>query len=240
MTLFEARFFCVTNDYTVWYLGRSGRKTNYSEEEIMSDQGYPFIEELFDELFFALSHNQCIPFTKNDRTQYRVFFDYQNESDTLIINLWTGHVEPKCEIISVKVLEPSENNRRNFVLKVPSYCFDLIKGSELYSDRRKLFLTLLNRYLTECKNEHQELLDGDRYLRFMLYRDDFPLAPYAYGYLRNIDSCIPDHKIALNNCSKDYLPCEMCTLHKANFIFIKKSKWINKELFTESDIILSH
>jgi hypothetical protein len=237
MTSFEARFFCVTDNYIVWYIGCVGANTNYTAREIVSDQAYPLIEQMFDQLFINLSLNSCIPFTKNEKTQYRVFFDLDIESQTLIINLWVGDTEPKCEILSIKKVEPSDNTERKFTMKVPSYCFDLTRGAEFYSNNPKLFLMLLNRYLNECKQEHEELTNGNKYLRFILHRDNIYLPPYVYGHLRDINLCLPDHKKELVSCPKGYLPCEMCGLHKADFIFIKKSKWINKETFTQSDII---
>ena len=98
---------------------------------------------------------------------------------------------------------------------------------------------LINYYLSECNSEeHQLLLNGGYYIRFILHQEAIYLPLYCYGYERDIKTCIPQHQLGLNACPPDYLPCEINTLYLGHFVFIKKSNWINKQPITLYDIIL--
>lgn len=124
-------------------------------------------------------------------------------------------------------------------MSVPAYCFDLSQGSQLYATSPILFLTLVNAYLQKCTpKEHQSLISDKKYLRFFLCQDAVYLPFYSYGYLRNIDECLPEHKVRLQSCPSDYVSCELNSFHLGYFIFVKKSACITKSEIGREDIIL--
>lgn len=232
MTEFEARFFCCTEGRTIWYLGCEGRSTQYTIDDISTGQAASLIFELFKSLYFNLSHNPSIPLKKSFDIHHCVKFG-RNNLGKLLIFLWAGNSEPKCEIIQ------SETHNRLYSTKLPSYCFDLSHDSLFFAEETTLFLVLVNAYLKTCTpEEHQSLTQRNKYLRFMLYQDATHLAPYSYGYLRNTNMCLDSHKVGLNKCPSDYLPCEMNTLCQGYFIFIRESKWLSRDQITVEDILL--
>ena len=102
----------------------------------------------------------------------------------------------------------------------------------------KLCAMMTTHFLKKCSVEqHQTLLRGTHYLRFMMRQDILYLPPDAYGYLREIEECPEYIKKRVGACPEGYLPCEMCMLHQGFFFFLRKEVWEERAVSKEEDFI---
>lgn len=233
MTLYEARYYTeLPNHLNLNYLGAYGGKTSFTINEIIND--HPL--ELFDEIY--VEGNKLSLYHNIDISEKKYYTCFHFEENKLILNILFLSNEPQVKILDChKVNPPNITPKYLFGIKVNAYCYDLTLGSQ-FVNYTVIFIDLLNHYLKNCTDdEHINLLNGRKYLRFMLHQNDPYSDPYAYGYLRNINTCSEEHQSVLNSCPDNYLPAEMNMLDRGFFLFIDKRKWIDRSQMTQDDIL---
>jgi len=125
-------------------------------------------------------------------------------------------------------------NTRNFQMKIPTYLWDLpvdsIIDTTMYTEQ--LVSNLINLFLSKCSDkDHQLLMNGNHYLRFLQYQDKPTSDRYVYGYLQAIDNCtFESHKHTLRSGPKNKLSCEVIFGERGFFYEFPMEEWKNKDV----------
>lgn len=234
MPIFEARYFCCDDNNIIWPLGCYGGQTDYNYDEFQSRDGDDLIDELFHDLLSRMDMNSVK--LRPDNRSFVVDFNQESHDNTTIY-LWIGSRAPEIKITSTEKVTPPNTDKKCKGIAVPAYCYELSIDSQFHLNNTILSVHLINYYLQNCTpEEHKSLIDGGKYLRFLLHQDDQYRSPYAYGYLRSIDTCLSSHKQVLESCPSDMLPCEVNLFQTGHFIFINKDKWVNKGELIREDV----
>lgn len=223
MTTIEVRFYCVTKPYTTWSLGTLVDSIPCSRETIMSGRANPFLLLLFHELSNRIEHNIEIFFEETTTTKYQVYFAV--EDDTLIINVWAGHCEPKCQVLGWD---------RTIMDGIPMHLLMLAHGSHL-ADRMNLILTVVNSYISNCIN--RALRMKKKYCRFEL--DDISaMVMISHHQISDADHD-PELRMKLRSCPKTHVPCEMILGTSEYFVCVNKDSWFERGPITRHDILIT-
>lgn len=238
-TKFEARFFCVTEPYTVWFLGRIGNTIDVPTCTLHKRQPAKFFDDLVDECIKIAKFNEsAIKLVIDKSTKYRVSFDTA-EKGLLLIDIWVGCSNPKFEIVATKpyALTALEHGRG---LR-DGYFYILSGGSHMEARQPTLFLTLVNHYAQTCTDgELKQLTDKKEklYLRCQFAFEDETMPPGALVTQRDISKCNEEYQASLNKCPTDYVPCELLRSFMGYFIFVKRDKMLKREAISKDDIIM--
>ncbi|AFX92925.1 hypothetical protein CE11_00899 [Megavirus courdo11] len=222
----ELRIYVNINN-TPHYMGCSGFNSEIYNLKCLNEvMATPFLKliSLFHEIIEEiLSYNS--DYTKNiniNTIAKHPFFEiYHMEShgDLLIMNLLLAR-ELEIVVIDFRKISPPNTDHCDSGIIVPAYYYELSPLAE-YANNMDLFMILINKFLSKYNIESDGNIEG-KYIRFMLHRDHYSKPAYGYGYLRDIDTCLPEQKKILSDCPEDNIPGEMCMLDRGFFSLLKK------------------
>ena len=128
-----------------------------------------------------------------------------------------------------KLVIDKEFNKRNFVMSVPCYLWDLEVNSErdAMTYKEQEISNFVNLFLRDCTVQDYQLMKSrEYYLRIFQYQDKPQSDRYCYMYLRKIDDCtFESHKKSLRSVSVDYRACEINYSQRGYFYEFPLVEW---------------
>jgi hypothetical protein len=139
-------------------------------------------------------------------------------------------LDPEFIKVAKLIARPGEEVKdKNFLMKVPCYCWDL-PVRNTYTEQ--IAVDLVSLYLGVCTDEeHWKLIEQSTYLRFMMYQDTAEGSPYVYGYIQEIANCTyPSHKevLTMARARGNHLPCEITFAKRGFFYEFSAEEWKKK------------
>lgn len=192
-----------------------------------------FRETIEEILSYNYDYTKNIDINKIDKHPFFEIHHTESHGDLLVMNLLLAR-ELEIAVTDFQKVNPPNTDHCRYGVIVPAYYYELSPLAE-YANNMDLFVILINKFLSKYDMESDGNIEN-KYIRFILHRDHYSKPAYGYGYLRDIDTCLPEYQKILSDCPEDYIPGEMNMLDRGFFFFVKKNSWLSGEV-NISDII---
>lgn len=225
MTSFEVRY-SLQDKNGVWWLDRASTTTEYTRQEIMTEQCGDFIHRLLAALFATVAEKPEIELLEPDKTKFGSHFDEREEK--LIIYIWVGEEEPKVEIVKSEYAPNMGQLPSGSVLS--GWCYYLSQGSQFLVRSPTTFLYLINQYLKDCsEQDHQEFLSGESRLKILVELSETHSPPVVAVYL-----------VRKKDSSERLLVEFVDPENRTQYFEIDRKKCETREILTQEDVRLHH
>lgn len=210
MTQYEARYFISGKDFSAC-LGRRGDSTEYTKEQILTNNAKPLIEKLTDGVNEFLYFNPHMKLEQGSKAH--VFYEVDID-DCININFWISPQPP-----SVSLIYDGKKKMYGSQSTIEAHSWELSLGAPLanYKEHADKYI---NVFL-----QKEKVFPANSFLALHMFQKDIYYPPFLYGRFRKKVGLEQNYIEALSHCPNDYYPVEIGYLTRGWFVWVKKEAW---------------